>query len=92
LKTENDEISDEDLEKIWNQLEEADRELSGNKQNDKVFNVSKKIEAIKSEQISVTMLIEYLEIVKGEDEEVIQGLKKQGFQFTGDLEKDLKPY
>jgi uncharacterized protein YfkK (UPF0435 family) len=87
LSTEN--TSEEDLQRIWIQIEEAHNQLSPpNKDAIKVLNLSKKIEALGAKLQSVKISIRCL--TYGEDEELMSKLKEYSYQFKGDLKADLE--
>lgn len=75
------------LESIWFDLEEADQKLSKNPKTEKFLNTSKLIESLKCQQKKVEIAISYLKIQ--DDEELKKLLIADGFEFTGDNEKDL---
>lgn len=88
-----EEISNNELIIIWEKLEEDFQNLSGNKDADKVFNVSKEIDFQANRYELINMACEALIFDKNED--LIDALKDFGYKITDenyiyDIQKIVK--
>lgn len=77
----------EELRLLWNELEMEDHKLSKNDKTEKILNTSKMIESLKCKQKKIEIAVTHLKIKK--DEELIDLLKNDGFEFKGDFKEDL---
>lgn len=77
----------EELRLLWNELEMEDHKLSKNDKTEKILNTSKMIESLKCKQKKIEIAVIHLKIKK--DEELIDLLKSDGFEFKGDFNEDL---
>lgn len=64
-----------------------DHKLSKNDKTEKILNTSKMIESLKCKQKKIEIAVTHLKIKK--DEELIDLLKNDGFEFKGDFKEDL---
>lgn len=81
-------LSDEKLELLWKKIEEEHNEINPNKDRNKALDLFKKREALEAKLEVINLSVYHLKSKK--DEELIRLLKTYGYQFTENLNEDLK--
>lgn len=83
-----EDLTIEKLNEIWLKIQNEDAELTNSSKDEKVINISKKIEALLAKMECVNLCVFHLKILK--DQDLINQLKKYNYSFTDDLESDIK--